>query len=149
MAHLTDDPTGNGRDGGVVPDGGVESPEFLTPGELRSGAETPGVDRRSAFETENNVMVQSRVDGDTATDWHHHGDRHVYVYLVEGRVALEYGPDGEQRLEGTAPLFAHIPPGVVHRDVNPADGEQLSVINFVGSGPLVVNVDDPGAADRR
>lgn len=147
MAHPTDEPTTRRSEGVAVPDGGVDAPEFRTPGELQSGAETPGVDRRTAFETANNVMVQSRVAGDSATDWHHHGDRHVYVYLVEGSVALEYGPNGGQRLEGTAPLFAHIPPGVVHRDINPADAEQLSVINFVGSGPLVVNVDDPGATD--
>lgn len=147
MAHLTDDVTTRRSEGVAVPDGGVDVPEFRTPDELQSGAETPGVDRRTAFETANNVMVQSRVAGDSATDWHHHGDRHVYVYLVEGNVALEYGPDGSKRLEGTAPLYAHIPPGVVHRDVNPTDGEQLSVINFVGSGPLVVNVDGPETAD--
>lgn len=141
------DPPTTRSESGPFPDGGAGTPEFVTPDELESAAETPGVDRRLAFETENNVMVQSRVAGDSATDWHHHGDRHVYVYLLEGSVALEYGPDGQQRLEGTAPLFVHIPPGLVHRDVNPADTEQVSVINFVGSGPLVVNVDGSRARD--
>ena len=131
------------RDGGLITDGGPAPPEFVTPDDLQSAAETPGVDRRMAFETENNAMVQSRVAGNTATDWHHHGDRHVYIYLVEGSGVLEYGPDGDQRLEGTAPLFVQIPPGIVHRDINPADTEQVSIINFVGSGPLVVNVDGP------
>lgn len=130
-------------DRSVSTDGGTALPEFVTPDELPTAAATPRVDRRLAFETEHNVLVQSRVDGNSATDWHHHGERHVYVYLVDGSVALEYGPDGQQRLEGSAPLFAYIPPKVVHRDVNPTETEQLSVINFVGSGPMVVNVDGP------
>lgn len=128
---------------GLVSDGGSNVPEFVTLDEMPSAAETPGVDRRLAFETENNVMVRSIVEGGSATGWHHHGERHVYVYLVEGDVALEYGPDGRDRLEGSAPMFAHIPPKVVHRDINPAEPEQISVINFVGSGPMVVNVDEP------
>lgn len=147
MTHVFFESTTSESHTRLLPDGGSDIPEFVTLDEMASAAETSGVDRRLAFETENNVMVRSRVDGDSATGWHHHGERHVYVYLVEGDVALEYGPDGRHRLEGSAPMFVHIPPKVVHRDINPADTEQISVINFVGSGPMVVNVDEPETAD--
>lgn len=144
MTHTTENAPERRTDGGTDSPGESAIPEFVSPDDLEPAADTPGVERRMAFEGVTNVMIQSRVAGDSANDWHHHGDRHAYVYLVQGSVALEYGPAGQQRLEGSAPLFAHVPPGVVHRDVNPADEEQVSVINFVGSGPLVVNVDGPG-----
>lgn len=119
--------------------------EVLTPDELPADESTPGIVRKTVFQTENNAMVQSHVAGNTTSGWHHHGERHVYGYLVEGTAVLEYGPGGTERLELTAPGFVHIPPGTVHRDVNPAEEEQVVLINFVGSGPLVVNVDGPEA----
>lgn len=52
--------------------------EVVTPNELAAGDDTPGIKRKVAFETENNIVVQAHVTGDTASGWHHHGDRHVY-----------------------------------------------------------------------
>lgn len=117
--------------------------EFKTADELEAGDETPGVVRKMAFQSEESVMVKSHVSGGTATSWHHHGERHVFGYLMEGRAAVEYGPGGRERLEVSAPGFFHVPPGVIHRDLNPDDDEQVSVVNFVGSGPVVVNTDEP------
>lgn len=121
----------------------MDGPSVVAPDELEAADDTPGIVRKLAFQTGDNVMVQARVAGGTTSGWHHHGERHVYGYLVEGRAVLEYGPGGRERIEGSAPGFFQIPPGVVHRDVNPGEEEQLIVINFVGSGPLVVNVDGP------
>lgn len=56
---------------------------------------------------------------------------------------IEYGPGGTERLEVEPGGFFHLPPGVVHRDVNPGDEPQRWVISFVGTGPLVENVDGP------
>lgn len=132
-------------DGGTASqDAASGRPVAITPEELEPATDTPGIVRKLAFQTEETVMVQARVAGGTESGWHHHGDRHVFGYLIEGSANLEYGPDHE-RLEGSAPGFFHIPAGVVHRDINPADEEQLVVVNFVGSGPLVVNVEGPEA----
>lgn len=73
--------------------------EAVTPDELGAGDETPGIERKVAFETENNILVKAHVAGGTASGWHHHGDRHVYGFLLEGVAAFEYGPGGNERTE--------------------------------------------------
>jgi hypothetical protein len=62
--------------------------EAVTPDELGRGDETPGIERKVAFKTENNIVVQAHVTGGTESGWHHHGERHVYGYLLEGAAAF-------------------------------------------------------------
>lgn len=121
------------------------SVDVVSPEELAAEESTPGVSRRIVFETENNVVVQARVAAGTTTDWHYHGDRHVYGYHIEGSAAMEYGPNGQQRAETTAGDCFYLPPGTVHRDVNPGGDDAVVLVSFVGSGPVVVNVDGPGS----
>lgn len=121
----------------------IDSVEVVTSEELKEAPGTPGVEREIAFETDNSMVVRARVAGETSTDWHHHCDRHVYAYLLKGTAVIESGPPGHERYEFEAGDFVHIPPRTVHRDVNPIDEEQVVIINFVGSGPLVENVDGP------
>lgn len=117
--------------------------DVVAPEDLEADESTPGVVRETVFETEANVMVRSRVGPETTTGWHHHGERHVYGYVVEGTGAVEYGPGGDERDEVGAGEFFYIAPGTVHRDVNPTDEDVVVLVNFVGSGPPVVNVDGP------
>lgn len=123
----------------------MNSVEVVTSEELNEAPGTPGVVREVAFETDNNMVVQARVAGGTATEWHHHCDRHVYAYLLKGKAIIEAGPGGRDRHEFEAGDFVHIPPRTIHRDINPTDEEQIVIINFVGSGPLVENVDGPAS----
>jgi quercetin dioxygenase-like cupin family protein len=117
--------------------------DVVTPVELETGDETPGIVRKVAFRTDNNIVVQAHAAGGTTSGWHHHGNRHVYGYLIEGEAAFEYGPGGRERRELAAGDFIHIEPGTIHRDINPTDEEHVWLLNFVGSGPLVENVDGP------
>lgn len=40
--------------------------------------------------------------------------------------------------------FLHVPPGLVHRDINPSKGRDLIVVNIlVSTGPAVINVNSP------
>ena len=145
MSKMTDNQERTRADGGpTTTPAATAEPAVVAPDELEAADDTPGIARKVAFQTEAAVLVQSRVAGGTESGWHHHGDRHVFGYLIDGRATLEYGPDRE-RFEGAAPAFFHVPPGVVHRDLNPSDEEQLVVATFVGAGPLVVNVDGPDA----
>lgn len=104
---------------------------------------TPGIDRRKAFESDDVRVIRSRVTGETASGWHHHGDNHVYVYFVAGRARVEHGPDGEDVTEFGPGDFMHVPPRTIHRDVNPVDEEQVTILTVVGSDPWVVNVGGP------
>lgn len=120
-----------------------EPAQSITQQDLKEVDSTPGLTRKVAFRTDNNTLVQVHADGGVASGWHHHGDRHVYAHLVEGEAVIEYGPGGTERLEVDPGGFFHLPPRVVHRDVNPADEPQRWIISFVGAGPLVENVDGP------
>lgn len=117
--------------------------DVIGPDELEPAEGTPGIVRRVAFETENTAVVHARIAGGTTTDWHHHGGHHDFAYVVDGRVALEFEPDGREVLEAHAGDFIHVAPGVIHRDRNLTDEDAVVITSFVGSGPLVVNVDGP------
>jgi quercetin dioxygenase-like cupin family protein len=119
--------------------------EVVPPGEVEADESTPGVVRKTVFETENAVVVQSHIEGGTTTGWHYHGDRHVYGYIVEGAGAVEYGPDGDETRECSAGEYFYIAPETIHRDITPPDTDTVVLVCFVGSGPVVVNVDGPHA----
>lgn len=88
-------------------------------------------------------MVKSIVDGQTASGWHHHGGRHVYGYIVREEARVEHGPSGNETFEPTTGDCFSIPAGTIHRDINPIDEQQQTIACFVGTGPMVVNVDGP------
>ena len=112
--------------------------------ELPEGYATEGIVRKKAFESENAIVSQSQVAPGIISGWHHHGARHLYGYIVTGRLQLEYVLKGREIVDLNPGDFFHIPPGLAHRDVNPDSDRELLVVNIlVGSGPAVVNVDSP------
>ncbi|MFH5802086.1 cupin domain-containing protein [Haladaptatus sp. CMAA 1911] len=117
--------------------------DVVTPDDLERGEDTPGIVREVAFKTSNNIMIRAHAAGGTTSGWHHHGDRHVYGYLLNGVAAFEYESNGRERQELAAGDFMHIQPKTVHRDINPTEEEHVWLLNFVGTGPLVVNIDEP------
>jgi quercetin dioxygenase-like cupin family protein len=111
--------------------------------ELEEPDRTADVSRQVIFETEDTIMIQSRVAGGVTTGWHHNGDRHVYGYVVKGHATLEYGPAGEASVDLDTGDFVYVPPQTIRRVVNPTDEDWVIVISFVGSGPPAVSVDGP------
>lgn len=110
---------------------------------LQTAASTTGLVRELAFDTAGAMLIRTRVDPGAASGWHHHGDREVLGYVVGGRARFEFGPGGRESTDVETGGFFHVPVGVIHRDVNPADELQEIILSFVGTGPLVVNVDGP------
>lgn len=115
----------------------------VAPGDLTMGDSTPGIAREIAFDTDRALHIRARVEGRVASGWHHHGDREVLGYVVRGQARFEFGPGGRESTEVGTGGFFHVPRGIVHRDVNPADEPQELVLAFIGQGTLVVNVDGP------
>lgn len=112
--------------------------------ELGTGYSTEGIIRKKAFESENVIFSQSRLLPGVVSGWHHHGTHHLYGFIVSGRLQLEYGIGEEKRADLNLGDFFHVPPGLVHRDVNPnKDGDVFVVNILVGSGPAVINVNSP------
>jgi uncharacterized RmlC-like cupin family protein len=109
-------------------------------GELSNSVDTPGMNRQEAFDHVDVTAVHTHVPGESSSGWHHHGKKDVFAYIKSGNVVIEYGPGGNERVEGVAGDFLYIPASVVHREHgNQADG----INHFVGEGKLVTNVGSP------
>ena len=118
--------------------------EVVRKSELMAGQSTPGILREKAFDSEGVLISRSTVAGGVVSDWHHHGERHLYGFLISGRLRLEFGPKGGEAVELNPGDFFHIPPGIIHRDVNPNRRLKFRVAGILlGRGPPVVNVDGP------
>jgi uncharacterized RmlC-like cupin family protein len=123
--------------------------EVVRSSELRAGYSTPGIVREKAFESIHRYIIVSRtrVAGGAMSDWHHHGTRHLYGFLEAGRMRLEYGLKGASAAAVGQGDFFHIPPRLVHSDVNPNREQELVVVNIlVGRGEPVINVKSPKKA---
>jgi quercetin dioxygenase-like cupin family protein len=107
---------------------------------------TPGITRHLAFKNEDVMVIRARINPGVASGWHHHGDYHVYGYVVSGTPRFE-SQDGEGSPVNLKPGdFFHVPPHTVHREINPSS-EELEVILFLsGTGPLVFNLEDSDQA---
>ncbi len=118
--------------------------EVVRSRELKAGYLTQGIVRDKAFESHNVVVSRTRVASGAVSGWHHHGARHLYAFVVAGRLRLEYGLKGKEIVELKPGDFIHVPPRVVHRDLNPVEEQELVVVNIlVGKGAPVVNVQGP------
>ena len=123
--------------------------EVVRSSELNEGYSTPGIVRAKAFESVHRFVIVSRttVASGAVSNWHHHGKRHLYGFLESGRMRLEYGVKGASAVEVGKGDFFHIPPDLVHRDVNPDKEQALVIVNIlVGRGDPVINVKRPKQA---
>lgn len=118
--------------------------EALHSDALSEAPSSPGIVRHLAFDGDECLVVRSRAEPGAASGWHHHGDYDVYGYMVSGSARFEYGTGHSDAAEVGPGDFFHVPAHTVHRDVNPSSEEGQEVILFLrGTGPLVVNVDEP------
>jgi len=116
--------------------------------QLGTGYSTDGIIRKKAFESENAIVSRSQVAPGIVSGWHHHGTHHLYGYIVSGELQIEYVAEGQEIADLNPGDFFHVPPHLVHRDINPNKNRKLLVVNIlVGSGPAVVNVDSPTKGD--
>ncbi|MDA4130999.1 MAG: cupin domain-containing protein [Thaumarchaeota archaeon] len=108
--------------------------------ESRSNA---GVDYRPAFESETDQVGEVRVAAKSTGGWHHHGKRTLYGYVVSGRPVLEFGREGKEHVSLSAGDFFQVPPGLIHRDVNPNSEEAIIMIFNIGPGPASYDESEP------
>jgi len=60
------------------------------------------------FEGDGVLFSRSTVGG-VVSAWHHHGERHLYGFLISRRMRLEFGPNGRDAVELSPGDFS-IPP---------------------------------------
>jgi uncharacterized RmlC-like cupin family protein len=104
---------------------------------------TPGKVREQAIAVHGLWSGLVRTEPGVASGWHHHGDHDTAVYVVEGTVRIEFGPDGARSVDAGPGDFIHIPQHVVHREVNAGTTPSQEIITRSGTGPLTINVDGP------
>ena len=122
--------------------------DIVRSAELQAGYSTEGIIRKKAFESEHAIVSQSQIAPRVVSGWHHHGTHHLYGYIVSGRLQLEYILERREKADLNPGDFFHVPPRLIHRDINPNKNHELLVVNIlVGSGPAVVNVDMPSGGD--
>ena len=84
-----------------------------------------------------------RTEAGMVSAWHHHGDHDSVIYVLDGAMRMESGPGGTEVLDAEPGDFLHVPPGAVHRESNPTDQEARIVVFRSGTGPVVINTDEP------
>jgi uncharacterized RmlC-like cupin family protein len=115
----------------------------IGPGERAAADPTAGMVREEAIASEGFWSGLVRTAPGSVSGWHHHGENTTSVYLLAGRMRIEYGPGGRDAVDLTPGDFCLVPPGIVHRESNPGDEESRAIVTRAGKGPPTVNVDDP------
>ncbi|HEY0485340.1 MAG TPA: cupin domain-containing protein [Mycobacteriales bacterium] len=113
--------------------------------ELTDADPTSGMHRRQAFTAPGLWAGVVHTEPGATSGWHHHGEHETSLYVVSGRLRLEFGPGGEHVVDAGPGDFLHVPAGTVHRESNPDDAVSTAVIARAGEGPPTVNVDGPPA----
>ncbi len=116
--------------------------EVIRAGELHPAQGTPAMHREVAIEEPGLWGGTVRTDAGMDSGWHHHGSHHSVIYMVEGRMRLEFGPGGRGSVDAGPGDFVSVPPGVIHRESTPG-AEARAVVIRAGEGEIVVNVDGP------
>lgn len=93
-------------------------------------------------------MGQTEVTArDIPGQWHHHENYDSIMYMLEGRIRVEWGENGEKSFEMGAGDYGFFGRKVIHR-AQIIDAPENCRFLFVrlGKGESVVNVDAPGFA---
>lgn len=102
-----------------------------------------GIGRRRVFESDSDQVIEIRATPGLMGGWHHHGTRTMYGYVASGKFAMDFNPEQKERVVLSKGDFFLIPPGLVHRDVNPSSEEAVVMIFNIGSGPATVEASGP------
>ncbi|HSP37415.1 MAG TPA: cupin domain-containing protein [Frankiaceae bacterium] len=115
----------------------------IGPDALSDADPTPGMHRQLAFEAPGLWAGLVHTEPGASSGWHHHGEHESSLYVVGGRMRLEFGPGGRDSVEAGPGTFLHVPAHTVHRESNPGDATSTAVIARAGRGVPTVNVDGP------
>jgi uncharacterized RmlC-like cupin family protein len=115
-------------------------------GELVEIESPPEIRRQQAFAKPGLWAGIATTQPGFVSGWHHHGGHDTIVYVLSGRLAIEFGEGGRQAVQVSAGDFLVIPSGLVHREGTPTgDPSESVVIRAGGDGPPTIEVDGPSS----
>ncbi len=110
-----------------------------------AGSEAAAYGRRELVAAPGVLIGLGRNPPGSGTGWHHHGDYDTYVYVLEGRARVEFGPGGREHCEGAAGDLLVVARGVVHRETTTGAEPSAALLVQVGTGAPMVPVEGPEA----
>lgn len=126
-----------------------ETIECLKSKDLTAGPITPGQIRKKAYAADGIWVGECHVTAlNEPSQWHHHANYDSIMYMLSGRIRVDWGGHGEKSFEMEAGDYAFFPRAAIHRAQILEGGDDVRYV-FVrlGSGESVVNVDGPGYVD--
>jgi uncharacterized RmlC-like cupin family protein len=81
-----------------------------------------------------------QITGRAQIGWHHHGDRRLSGLCLEGTLRFYFGRGGRRTLPVKPANFVTVPPGIVHREVNPSSGP-VRFLLFAAAGTKLVSIE--------
>lgn len=124
----------------------MESIQIIRKEMLQEGPPAAGMTRKQVPVGKNVIVVEARNQPNSFSGWHHHGERTACVYVLKGKLRIEYGPDGKESVEADAGDFYVIQPNTIHREGNPGSEEQIIIGFKLGLGQADFNVEKPEPA---
>ena len=116
----------------------------IGPSELVEIEGPPEIRRRQAVAKPSLWAGISTTQPGLVSGWHHHGNNDTIVYVLSGRLAIEFGEGGRRSVRAGPGDFLLIPAQLVHRESTPPDEPSESVvIRAGGDGPPTIEVDGP------
>jgi hypothetical protein len=77
----------------LIPMSGIE---VVRDAELMAGQSTRGILREKAFDVEGLLFSRTTVNGAVVSDWHHHGERHLYGFLSQDGYGWSLDSEGRR-----------------------------------------------------
>jgi uncharacterized RmlC-like cupin family protein len=99
--------------------------------------------REEAIATEGMWSGLVRTARGMRSGWHHHGDYETAIFVLTGRLRMEFGPGGAEVIDAAPGDFLHVARGAIHRESNPTDEEGTAIVVRSGRGDPVFNVEGP------
>ncbi|MFD9900965.1 cupin domain-containing protein [Mesorhizobium sp. NPDC059025] len=118
---------------------------YVKASQLVDGPITPGQNRKKALEAGNLWVGQCHVTAlDAPSQWHHHEEFDSVMYMLSGRIRVDFGMNGRESFEIGKGDYAFFPRRAIHRCQIIEGGNDVHYVFVrVGEGETVVNVEGP------
>lgn len=121
----------------------MDSIRVVRGGDLVAGKDRDGISRRSGQAEEEVSLAMATLEAGRMSGWHHHGDHTSCVYVLQGRLHIDWGAGGRECVDLAAGDFYVVPPHLVHREGNSGADELRLAAFYLGTGPLSTDAESP------
>ena len=121
----------------------MEGLRRIGPKNRLAGAPTPGMKREEAIATDGMWAGVVTTEPGMRSGWHHHGEYETSIYVLTGRLRMEFGPGGARVVEAGPEDFVFVGRGVAHRESNPSESIGTAIVVRAGTGEAVFNLEGP------